>query len=90
MEFNPMIVLKAIELIKSELIERMYSVEKRAMLEYYHELFVDISNFVEPIAKFQSVKHLMVMLPERIQDIEKELDHQFDFDKEFNQLIGRE
>ena len=90
MEFNLMVVVNAIDLIKTELIERMYSAEKRAMLEYYHELFVDLNNFIEPIAKYKSIKHLMVMLPERIQDIEKELDMKFDFDSEFKQLIGWE
>lgn len=88
MEFNPMIVIAAIDLVKTELIERMYEIEQRAMLEYYHELFMDISSFVEPIAKYKSVQHLMVMLPERIRDIEKELNYQFEFDEAFKELIG--
>lgn len=87
MDFDRMLVKLEIEKVLDRLVKATQEVEQRAMMEYYHELFRDLKSLIEPICEFGSAVHLMVMLPERLHDVEKELGQPLNLDPAFRALI---
>jgi len=87
MDFDRTLVRIEIEKVLHLLVKRTQEIEQRSLLEYYHELFVDLQSFIEPICQHGSVAHLMVMLPERLRDIQKEMGADLSLDPEFIKLL---
>ncbi|MDT8445425.1 MAG: hypothetical protein RRB13_00850 [bacterium] len=87
MDFDRLMVKLEIERVLDQLVKAFQDVEQRSLMEYYHELFRDLKSLIDPICEFGSAAHLMVMLPERLRDIEKELGRPLELDPSFKQLI---
>ncbi|OGG94627.1 MAG: hypothetical protein A2527_05425 [Candidatus Lambdaproteobacteria bacterium RIFOXYD2_FULL_50_16] len=87
MDFDRHLVRSNIEAVLAFLIEKIQEIEGRGLLEYYQELFVDLKNLIEPICEYGSAKHLMMVLPDRLLDIEKELGCPLPISEELKKLI---
>ncbi|OGH04431.1 MAG: hypothetical protein A2600_04020 [Candidatus Lambdaproteobacteria bacterium RIFOXYD1_FULL_56_27] len=87
MDFDRMMVRLEIEKVLTLLVKQTQLVEQRSLLEYYHEMFVDLKSLMEPICEYGSVVHLMVILPERLKELQKELKEDLGLGAEFRSLI---